>query len=156
MAQACKKKVLEEIRKQRQRRTAVTISVVVILIALIATGIYFLSRSDGNVSGNSNFLFPCLGTEGTALHIHPWLQIWISGVNVTNPPAIGIRNPVFLQNGIATGGPTSCFEPIHTHDNSGIIHVESPDAAKQYALADFFTIWNEPMTRLALMVQTNQ
>ncbi len=80
-----------------------------ILIALIATGIYFLSRSDGNVSGNSNFLFPCLGTEGTALHIRPWLRIWISEVNVTIPAAVGIHNPVFLQNGIANGGGNQLF-----------------------------------------------
>ena len=146
MSQSRKKRVIEEIHKQRRRQTVITITLVVVLIALVAGSVYFLSRNGGNSNGNTNsFLYPCLGTEGTALHIHPWLRIWIDGANPSNitiPAAIGIRNPVF-QGGFAAGGQNSCFEPLHTHDSSGIIHVESPDTTTQYSLGDFFQIWNE-------------
>ncbi len=61
-------------------------------------------------------------------------------MNITIPAAIGITNPVF-SNGGATGGPGSCFEPMHTHDASGIIHIESSDTSTQYTLDAFFQIW---------------
>src|SRR3989442_6901792 len=87
---------LEDIRKKPHRRAVVSISLVVVLIAVIAGSVYFLTRSP-----NSGFLFPCLNPEPLRVfHIHPWLRIWINNVNVTIPAAVGIRNPVFT-NGIA-------------------------------------------------------
>ena len=153
MSQTRKKRVLDEIRRKRQRQTTLTIVLVAALIALIAGSAHFLSRNGGSSGGNNNgFLFPCLGSEGTAFHIHPWLRIWIDGANPSNitiPAAIGIRNPVF-QGGFAGGGPSSCFEPLHTHDSSGIIHVESPDSVTQYTLGDFFQIWNETYSTISI------
>ena len=138
MTQARKKKVLEEVRKQRQRRTIISITVVVILIGTIGYGVYALTQS----KGGGNFPFPCLGTELTALHVHPWLQIFINtgsgNVSVTVPTAVGILDPQ-ITGGDATGG--SCFEPMHTHDASGIIHIEAGSVSNQYTLDAFFTIW---------------
>jgi hypothetical protein len=74
--------------------------------------------------------FPCAGSEGTVLHIHPYLRIAINKENVTIPADIGI-----LSSG-------TCFEPVHTHDASGIIHVESAGTSTQYTLAEFFQIWS--------------
>ena len=130
---------LEHIRKKRHRRDVVlSILLLVVWIAAISGGVYFLTRSR-----NSGFLFPCLNPEPLRVfHIHPWLRIWINNVNVTIPAAVGIRNPVFT-NGIAGGGPNSCFEPLHTHDSSGVIHLASPDNTTQYTLGNFFAIWSE-------------
>jgi thiol-disulfide isomerase/thioredoxin len=87
------------------------------------------------------FPFGCLGTEGTTIHIHPWLRIVIDGQNVTIPAAIGIENPSFeTYNGYNVAASGSCFEPIHTHDSSGIIHIESPTNSV-YTLGDFFLVW---------------
>ncbi len=141
MAQTRKKKVLEEVRKQRQRRRAVTITIIaVVLIAVIAGGVYAFLRSSGNA--NANFPFPCLPQEQLFLHIHPWLRIVInngpSNISVTIPAGVGILDPQ-ATNGIVYGG--SCFEPLHIHDTSGIIHVESPSISTQYTLDNFFQIW---------------
>jgi len=76
------------------------------------------------------FPFPCLA-ESTATHVHPWLRIVINGQNVTIPSAIGIKNP-------SSSG--SCFEPLHTHDASGIIHIESATNTPS-TLGDFFQVW---------------
>lgn len=35
----------------------------------------------------------------------------------------------------------SCFEPLHTHDASGIIHIEGPNPSQRYTLGDFFAVW---------------
>lgn len=142
MTQARKKRVLEEVRKQRQRRTIISVAVVAILIGTIGYGVYALTQS----KGGGNFPFTCLGTELTTVHVHPWLQIFIDtgngNVSVAIPAAIGILDPQFQTSGgvqVATGG--SCFEPMHTHDASGIIHVEAGSITNQYTLDAFFTIW---------------
>ena len=41
---------------------------------------------------------------------------------------------------MANIGLSGCDEPLHTHDTSGIIHVEAP-ANTQYTLAGFFEVW---------------
>ena len=141
MTQARKKRVLEEVRKKRQQRTIISVVVVAILIGTIGYGVYALTQS----KGGGNFPFPCLA-EVTTLHVHPWLQIVIntgsSNASVTIPAAVGILDPQFQTSGgvqIAAGG--SCFEPMHTHDASGIIHIESAHVTDQYTLGDLFNIW---------------
>ena len=141
MTQARKKRVLEEVRKQRQRRTIISVIVVAILIGTIGYGVYALTQS----KGDGNFPFPC-AAEVITVHVHPWLQIFIntgtSNVSVPVPAAVGILDPQFQTSGgvqVATGG--SCFEPMHTHDASGIIHLEAASVSNQYTLGAFFTIW---------------
>ncbi len=139
MAQSRKKKILEEVHRKRRERTVISIIIVAVLISIIGVGVWALTRNSG---GGSNFPFPCLA-ETTTLHVHPWLRIWIetapgSPYNVTIPTAIGILNPQ-INNGLAGGG--SCFEPLHTHDSTGIIHVESAHTTDTYSLGDFFNVW---------------
>ncbi|RFA08958.1 hypothetical protein B7R54_06760 [Subtercola boreus] len=70
-----------------------------------------------------------LGTEGTALHLHAHLTITIDGQDEVVPAEIGIDNP------------SGSVSPLHTHDTTGIIHVESPVQA-DFTLGQFFTEWN--------------
>jgi len=138
MAQTRKQKVLQEVKRKRQQRTVVSIIIVAVLISVIGVGVWALSRSPPG----PNFPFQCLA-ENTTLHVHPWLRIWIETIpgnkyNVTIPLAIGILNPQ-ISNGEAGGG--SCFEPLHTHDSTGIIHVESARITDTYTLGDFFDVW---------------
>ncbi len=37
---------------------------------------------------------------------------------------------------------SNCIRPIHTHDGSGTLHVET-DQNRDYTLADFFLIWGK-------------
>ena len=141
MTQARKKRVLEEVRKKRQQRTIISVIIAAVLIGTIGYGVYALTQS----KGGGNFPFPCLA-EVTTLHVHPWLQIVINtggnNASVTIPAAVGILDPQFVTSGgvqVANGG--SCFEPMHTHDASGIIHIESAHITDQYTLGDFFNIW---------------
>ncbi len=138
LAQTRKQKVLQEVKRKRQQRTVISIIIVGVLISIIGVGVWALSRNNGG----TNFPFPCLA-ETTTLHVHPWLRIWIestpgSKFNVTIPTAVGILNPQ-ISNGQAGGG--SCFEPLHTHDSTGIIHVESAHNTDTYTLSDFFNVW---------------
>lgn len=139
MAQTRKQKVLQEVRRQRKQRAIISLVIAAVLISVIAVGVYALSRNSGPPV---NFPFACLA-ETTTLHVHPWLRIWIettpgSKYNITIPTAVGILNPS-TSNGLTGGG--SCFEPLHTHDASGIIHVESGSTGDKYSLGDLFNVW---------------
>jgi hypothetical protein len=138
LAQTRKQKVLAEVKKKRQQRAIITLVIVAVLIGIIGAGVYALSQQHGS----ANFPFPCLA-ETTNLHVHPWLRIWIQttpGTNnsVTIPTAVGILDPQ-ISGGLAGGG--SCFEPMHTHDDTGIIHIESAHTTDTYTLGDFFNVW---------------
>jgi hypothetical protein len=86
--------------------------------------------SSGDV-GPTAFPYPCLSTEGTAQHVHPYLRIVVDGNDLTIPASVGIRD----------AGGAVCYEPVHTHDASGIVHIESVSPTQSYTLGDFFAIW---------------
>ena len=134
MSQTRKQRIMGDVKKKRRQRAVISIALVVVLVGIVVTAVALLPRS------GTNFPFPCLGVEATTLHVHPYLQIKISGQSVAIPAAVGITNPVFNSPGIASGG--SCFEPLHTHDASGIIHVEaSGTAVGAYLIVDGRAAW---------------
>jgi hypothetical protein len=71
---------------------------------------------------------PVLSAESEVLHTHQHLDVLIDGQPVTVPADIGIN---------AT---EQYLAPIHTHDATGIIHVESP-VVRDFTLGEFFDIW---------------
>lgn len=106
--------------------------------AMVALAFAVLLIRPDHSAPSAAFPFPCLAQEALALHVHPYLRIVIDGRPVTVPAAIGIRDPQY-QEGLAVAG--ACFEPLHTHDASGIIHIEGPDPNQRYTLGDFFAVW---------------
>jgi len=77
---------------------------------------------------------PALSSEGTVIHIHQHLDIFVHGQKVEVPSGIGIHEtgPAFIA-------------PIHTHDASGIVHVEAPNEGP-FTLGQFFDIWGVRLT----------
>jgi hypothetical protein len=71
----------------------------------------------------------CLVNED--YHIHSHLTIIKDGVTQRIPQHIGL------------GG---CAYELHTHDYSGMIHVET-STAKKFTLGQFFAVWGEPLSR---------
>jgi hypothetical protein len=63
--------------------------------------------------------------EGLYMHIHPTLSITAFGEPVDIPANIGLG--------------TGIMRPIHTHDNSGTLHVEAP-CIREFTIGDFFDI----------------
>lgn len=72
---------------------------------------------------------PMLDTEGVALHIHAQLNVIVNGNAVPVPADIGIDEA------------SRTLSPLHTHDGSGVIHVESPSQAA-FTLGQFMTEWD--------------
>jgi hypothetical protein len=86
---------------------------------------------------------PCQATEQLAYHIHAHLTLIVDGQNVLIPAGIGIAPPREAQQGFVVGG--KCFYWLHTHDVSGVVHIESP-TAQLYTLGQFFAVWGQPLS----------
>jgi hypothetical protein len=71
---------------------------------------------------------PMLGEEGTVLHIHAHLDVIVDGKPVAVPADIGVDES------------THHISPLHTHDTTGVIHIESPTQA-EFTLGQFFIEW---------------
>ncbi len=86
----------------------------------------------------------CLSEEGANLHIHTHLALYDNGKQIQIPKYIG-----FAQNSVSA--PAGCLYWIHTHDQTGIIHVESPEinppGGGPYTLGMFFDIWGQSLDR---------
>jgi len=76
---------------------------------------------------------PALQAEGQVLHIHQHLDLFVDGRKVTVPANVGID-------------PSGAFiSDLHTHDTTGIVHVESP-TEQQFTLGQFFAVWAVPLS----------
>jgi hypothetical protein len=73
----------------------------------------------------------------TIFHIHAQLRVFVDGRQVTVPADIGID------------ASTRFITSLHTHDSTGIIHME---AVRRYpfTLGQFFTVWGVKFTRSQL------
>jgi hypothetical protein len=78
---------------------------------------------------------PCGPTEVFTRHEHAHLTIVVRGQLRVVPAFIGIT---------AT---SICW--LHTHDTSGIIHIEAGDN-RTLTLGDFFSVWGKPLAKTAL------
>ncbi len=78
-----------------------------------------------------------LPQEGTVIHIHQHLDLYVNGQKVTVPALVGIS-----QVG-------QFFSPLHTHDPTGIIHVESATPSS-FSLGEFFGVWGVQLTRTTI------
>jgi len=87
------------------------------------------------------------GIEGSSremlkAHFHAHLALFYRGEQIAIPYGIGIVKPFREENGFVGEG--SGYYWLHTHDASGIIHIESPDE-RAYTLGNFFDVWGEPL-----------
>lgn len=89
--------------------------------------ISFAVPSDSELTNNLKAAhLDVLSTEGTVEHIHQHLDITVNEQAVAVPADVGIGS--------------NFISPLHTHDSTGVIHVESP-VLKNFTLGQFFTEW---------------
>ncbi len=145
-------KVQSRLEQQREdarsrRVTIITIAAVVVLVGSLITwlviqnnaGTSTLAQAQQIVDANYGPIdgVYCSSNEQLSYHIHAHLSIYINGAQV----------PLVANTGIAPIGVTSnanvtCFYWLHTHDATGVIHIESP-TTKLYTLNQFFDIWEK-------------
>lgn len=102
--------------------------------------------ADGNTSeggqGDPVNGIACDGGMTLAYHIHVHLSLYVNGEQLAIPKAVGVMNP-FIEDNIVVAA--TCYYWVHTHDETGIVHVE-PSSDVQVTLGDLFDIWGEPLS----------
>ncbi|MGH7777041.1 MAG: hypothetical protein ACREPI_07685 [Candidatus Dormibacterales bacterium] len=75
----------------------------------------------------------CQSLGNPAVHYHSHLDIFDKGQKETLPAGIGLT--------------ATCDYWLHTHDTTGVIHIEAPasQAHTKFTLADFFSLWGQPL-----------
>ena len=73
-------------------------------------------------------LQPSSGASATN-HYHVHLQLEVDGHNVPVPPDIGLD------------AATQTSSEVHTHDDSGVVHIESSNPSFHASLAQVFDVW---------------
>ena len=81
----------------------------------------------------------CQSGERLEYHVHAALEILVNGQPVTVPKNTGIRS--------------DCLFWLHTHDDTGLLHIEAPDN-RGFTLGQFFAVWGQPLSATQLLTST--
>jgi len=114
-------------------------------------GVYHWANGDTAAGGQGQTVdgVECFPTMHEEFHVHTHLSIIVNGED--SPLPFGKSDPAVpwipADIGIveAPDGTRQCIYSLHTHDNSGILHVEAP-VPGTFTLGQFFDIWGQPLT----------
>jgi len=146
-----KRRRLQEQRRAARRKRLLLVSIVVAVV-LLASGItvYAFQKARNSTARNPNALpteqvfnsayqpvdgVYCDQLEQLSYHIHVHMTIWLNGQQVTIPQGVGIATD------------RSCLYWLHTHDSTGIVHIEAPQSAV-LTLQNFLDIWGKEFSQL--------
>ena len=114
---------------------ALVLAVSLLVVQLLPDG------SDGGAAATaagaratSSGAIPCEPAEQLTGHYHAHLALFADGRPRALPARIGLED--------------SCIRWIHTHDSSGLVHVEIPQRAlsRMFVLGDVFAVWDQPLS----------
>jgi hypothetical protein len=95
------------------------------ITAALVSGLLFFLACNGS---NGGPLAQCIQHSDLDQHVHTLLILTVDGQPQNIPANLGITS--------------DCMRPLHTHDEGGLIHIEST-RPHVFVLGDFFTIWEE-------------
>ena len=109
------------------------------------------SPNDGDTStgGNGGTIdgIPCAPVMYNTYHVHAFVGVMVAGKEIATPDAIGMYEPGAESNGVTDTA--SCYYSIHTHDASGMIHLESSSTASLgssiFTLGNLLDVWGMPI-----------
>jgi hypothetical protein len=110
------------------------------LILIVMTG--FIDHKELSKAQSDN-----MNMNPIIMHIHPHLSILVNSTPFSVPAQIGIDPSLWKDHSLDQYGMQSMPEmdmsamaPLHTHDNSGVVHVEST-VTRNYTLGEFLKVW---------------
>jgi len=130
------------IEQEKKRESAIGLGVVVIIVVLLGGAIWYFvapavfSGHPPTTPTGDPTLTTCINEGSLAMHIHVRLSITVNGQPVDIPANVGVD--------------ATCTRPVHTHDDTGEIHIESP-VVYPFTLGDFFTVWGKPFDNTQIM-----
>jgi hypothetical protein len=85
----------------------------------------------GGTTGQTIDGVTCAAGMVETYHVHAHIAIYKDGQLLALPSHLGITS--------------TCDYETHTHDNTGIVHMETP-TVKDFTLGKFFDLWGEPLS----------
>ncbi len=113
----------------------VAICVVIVVAAGIAV---FMTHQQPKILTGNAYTNPPMDSMGM-MHFHQSLTLVIDGKPATVPAQIGIDPTLWKDHSLDSNGMQG-MAPLHTHDTSGTIHVESY-ANRYYTFGQLVDIW---------------
>jgi hypothetical protein len=114
--------------RHKRRKNVLMIGIPIVSAAIVLGVVFGIQASEQ-------------GTMGTkmVMHIHPQITVSINGQPTIIPENVGIDNTLWKDHSLDKYGMQG-MSPLHTHDNSGTLHVEST-ANRNYTLGEFVNVW---------------
>ena len=109
---------------KKYAKTALWITAIVLILG---GGGWYITKSGKLTYDPLNL---CVQHTRVGMHVHPRLKIFIKNEELKIPVNIGVSS--------------TCMSPIHTHDDTGTLHLEFP-SKQDMPLGDFFKIWEKPI-----------
>ncbi len=109
--------------------------VTIVIVTAVGLMIYGSQSSQTQAETFADTEVPCLsgGHQQAINHIHANLTVLVDGQEQSIPARAGIN--------------TQCMAEVHTHDQTGEIHIETASTEINRTLEDFFTVWGESFDR---------
>lgn len=112
--------------------------------------------SDSARGGNGQTVdgvLPCVSTMYTnAYHVHAFVGVIYQKQEMALPDAIGLYGYGPESSGVTNGA--KCYYYLHTHDATGMIHIESPSnvslGSGVYTLGNFLDVWGQTLSTTGL------
>ncbi len=150
------RKEQERMRAARNRRFALIGSIVVAALVILSVIVVSVINNHkatsapaaAAVADTSDSIAPvvdniaCEANEQVSYHIHAHVSIYINGQQQLIPANVGINQ----QQG--------CYYWLHTHDTTGVIHIEAPQPIT-YKLGNFFHIWSQQFAQSQYPIELN-
>ncbi len=141
---------------RRRRMRGISLGVIVVVAVAIVAFVATRPKSDSHPTASQTLPGILTGTQpwpnnttdlaarlnkmslpaaGSVLHIHAHLDLYVNGTAVQVPADIGIGD--------------NAESSVHTHDVSGVIHMEAASQAT-FTLGEFFDVWGVRLTSTCL------
>jgi hypothetical protein len=148
-AQKLDRRKEEQMRREEERRrqarssrtTLISIISAIVLAAIIIGVVFYMTTRSSSTETVVNPNYPpvdgisCHKGEQTGFHIHAHLTLYVNGQQVP------------VSQGVGIAPDNSCLYWLHTHDSTGVIHIEAP-ADHSFTLKNFLNIWGNRFSNL--------
>jgi hypothetical protein len=114
----------------RVRRWAGWLTAAVVIAAGVFWGGWKIAHAPtlSDAEKQTAALDQCIQHTRVGMHTHAHLAIRINGEDIPIPANVGVS--------------ASCMRPVHTHDDSGELHLEFPKP-QSVMVKDFFAVWDK-------------
>lgn len=128
----------EERRRSARAKRITTFSIIAIAILAVAGLIYFVvaqNQTPANAAYPPIDNVSCQSTEQSSTHFHVHVTMYVNGTKTAIPANVGIAPD------------SSCLYWLHTHDSTGVIHIEAPGGVS-VIFGNFLHIWEQRFQQL--------